>query len=119
MSVLAVTFWLLNVVFDTAGHIAFKHAAILPHDTEIERWRLMLRSRSMWLGIACFVCEFIAWLSLISLVPLSQAVLVGSINIVVVMLIGKLMFGERLDRLRVAGMTLVSLGVALAGAGAV
>lgn len=78
----------------------------------------MLASRIMWIGIGCFVFEFIAWLSLISLVPLSQAVLIGSINIVAVMFAGRLLFDERLDRLRIAGMTLISLGVALAGGGA-
>ena len=118
MSSLAIFFWLTNVGFDTAGHIAFKRAAILPHETERERWQAMLASRTMWLGIVCFVFEFVAWLSLISLVPLSQAVLIGSINIVVVMLAGKLLFDERLDRMRLVGMTLVSLGVALAGGGA-
>jgi drug/metabolite transporter (DMT)-like permease len=119
MPSLAIFFWLINIVFDTAGHLAFKHAAIMPHESEMGRWRAMLTSRAMWLGIACFVFEFVAWLSLISLVPLSQAVLIGSINIVVVMLAGKLLFDERLDRMRVIGMTLVSLGVALAGGGAV
>ena len=41
--------------------------------------------------------------------------LIGSINIVVVMLAGRLLFQERLDRLRVAGMSLIAIGVALAG----
>jgi len=118
MPSLAISFWLINIVFDTAGHIAFKHAAIIPHESELGRWRAMLASPVMWLGIVCFAFEFAAWLSLISLVPLSQAVLVGSINIVVVMLAGKILFDERLDRMRVIGMTLVSLGVALAGGGA-
>jgi len=118
MPSLAIFFWLTNVVFDTAGHLAFKRAAIVPHDSELGRWRTMLTSRAIWLGIVCFVFEFVAWLSLISLVPLSQAVLIGSINIVVVMLAGRFLFDERLDRMRVIGMTLVSLGVALAGGGA-
>lgn len=118
MPSLALFFWAINIVFDTAGHLAFKRAAIVPHDTELGRWRAMLASRAIWVGILCFAFEFVAWLSLISLVPLSQAVLIGSINIVVVMLAGRILFGERLDRMRIVGMSLVSLGVALAGGGA-
>ena len=75
----------------------------------------MLSLPVMWLGLGCFVFEFFAWLALLSLIPLSLAVLIGSINIVVVMLAGKLMFHERLDRMRVAGMWLISMGVAMAG----
>ena len=78
----------------------------------------MLSRPVLWLGIACFVFEFLAWLALLSLVPLSYAMLIGSINVVVLMLAGKWLFHERLDKMRVAGMWLIALGVALAGAGA-
>lgn len=115
MSNLAILFWLLNIILDTAGHLAFKSAAIAEHETEWQRWKLMLSSFPLWLGISCFCLEFVVWLALLSIVPLSMGMLVGSINIVVVMLAGKLLFGERLDRLRVIGMSLVTLGVALAG----
>lgn len=75
----------------------------------------MLSAPLFWTGIACFCVEFVAWYALLSLIPLSLAVLIGSINIVVVMLGGKILFRERLDGLRVTGMCLISLGVALAG----
>ena len=75
----------------------------------------MLTSLPMWIGLTCFVFEFLVWLALLSLVPLSLGMLVGSINVVVVMLAGKILFNERLDRMRVAGMWLITIGVALAG----
>jgi drug/metabolite transporter (DMT)-like permease len=109
---------LLNIVLDTTGHLAFKTAAIAEHATAWQRWKVMLRSPPLWLGVGCFCIEFLAWLALLSLVPLSLAMLIGSINIVVVMMAGKLLFGERLDRMRVIGMCLITLGVALSGGGA-
>jgi len=115
LSDLAIFLWVLNVVLDTAGHLSFKHAAITEHETELQRWKKMLASVPFWIGIACFCSEFVAWYALISLVPLSLAVLLGSINIVAVMLAGKLLFRERLDRMRVTGMWLITIGVALAG----
>ena len=105
---LAVFLWIANILLDTAGHLAFKSAAT-------GDWKSMLRSPRLWGGIACFCLEFVAWLALLSLIPLSQAVLIGSINIVVVMIAGRMMFHERLDAIRLAGMTLIALGVALAG----
>lgn len=115
LSQLAIFFWLLNITLDTAGHLALKSAAIAEHETEWGRWKSMLSSLPLWIGISCFGLEFLVWLALLSLVPLSLAMLIGSINIVVVMLAGKLLFHERLDRMRVAGMWFISLGVALAG----
>ena len=105
---LAVVLWIANILLDTAGHLAFKSAAT-------GDWKSMLRSPRLWGGIACFCLEFVAWLALLSLIPLSQAVLIGSINIVVVMIAGRMMFYERLDAARLAGMSLIALGVALAG----
>ena len=105
---LAVVLWIANILLDTAGHLAFKSAAT-------GDWKSMLRSPRLWGGIACFCLEFVAWLALLSLIPLSQAVLIGSINIVVVMIAGRALFHERLDAARLAGMSLIALGVALAG----
>jgi len=115
MSPLALFFWLSNILLDTVGHLAFKSAAVTEHELELQRWKNMLSSPLLWIGIACFGLEFAVWFSLLSLVPLSLAILIGSINIVAVMLAGRLLFHERLDRMRVAGMTLIAIGVALAG----
>ena len=105
---LAVVLWIANILLDTAGHLAFKSAAT-------GDWKSMLRSPRLWGGIACFCLEFVAWLALLSLIPLSQAVLIGSINIVVVMIAGRIIFGERLDPTRLAAMSLIAAGVAMAG----
>ena len=59
--------------------------------------------------------EFVLWLAFISLVPLSDGVLLGSISIVVVMLLGRVFFRRRLTPLRVLGILLVSLGVGIVG----
>ncbi len=61
--------------------------------------------------------EFLAWAAFLSLVPLSRGVLLGSVNILALMLAGRLFFGERLTPLRVAGMGLIGLGVAVVGVG--
>jgi drug/metabolite transporter (DMT)-like permease len=111
----ALFFWLLNIMLDTVGHLAFKKAAIAEHETEWGRWKTMIGSLPLWIGIGCFSLEFLVWLALLSIIPLSLAMLIGSMNVVVVMLAGKLFFNERLDRMRIAGIVFISIGVALAG----
>ncbi len=116
MSTLALCIWLASVFLDTAGRVAFKSAALTGNvDGEWQRWKRMLRTPALWMGIACFCLEFIVWLALLSLIPLSQAILIGSINIVAVALAGRVFFRERLDTIRVAGFLLITIGVALAG----
>jgi len=115
MSSLAVFIWIVNVVCDTMGHIALKSAAILDHETELGRWKAMLSSVPLWIGVVCFCLEFVVWLAFLSVLSLSQGVLLGAINMVAIVIAGKLIFKERLDRMRVIGVGLISLGVALVG----
>ncbi len=115
MTRLAVILWIANIVLDTTGHLAFKSVAVTEDDAALGRWKKMRSTPRLWAGMGCFAAEFVLWLALMSLIPLSQAVLIGSINIVVVMIAGRVFFHERLDKMRVAGMTLIAVGVALAG----
>jgi drug/metabolite transporter (DMT)-like permease len=113
------TIWVLNLVLDSGGHFAFKLAAIEP-DTDtafLAHWRHMLARPWLWLGVICFIGEFVAWLAFLSLVPLAQGVLLGTTSIVVVMLGGRIMFHERFSRLRIAGILLIVAGVAIVGVG--
>jgi drug/metabolite transporter (DMT)-like permease len=114
ISSLVVVLWVLNVVLDTGGQLAFKAAANATGDG-LARWLHMARRPWLWLGIGSYVIEFLIWIAFLSLLPLSEAILLGSINIVAVMVAGRLLFGEKLTRLRVAGILLVTLGVAIVG----
>ncbi|WP_350016893.1 EamA family transporter [Rhodanobacter sp. IGA1.0] len=117
-STLVVGLWLLNIVLDTTGQLAFKAAA---GDSDagdgLARWKHMAARPWLWLGIGCYAVEFLVWIAFLSLIPLSEGVLLGSINIVAIMLAGRLLFGEKLTRLRVIGIALVTLGVAIVGLG--
>ena len=117
LSPLVITLWVLNVLVDSGGQLAFKAAASQP-PLELDgmaRWRFMLKRPWLWIGVACYVAEFIFWLAFRSLVPLSDGVLLGSINIVAIMIAGRFLFNEKLAPMRVAGIILVSIGVAIVG----
>ncbi|MCY1197744.1 4-amino-4-deoxy-L-arabinose-phosphoundecaprenol flippase subunit ArnE [compost metagenome] len=108
--------WVLNVLVDSGGQLAFKAAASTPKSTDgLARWVWMARRPWLWIGLSCYVAEFVLWLAFLSLVPLSQGVLLGSINIVAIMVAGRFIFAERLSRVQVAGILLISIGVAIVG----
>ena len=116
LSPLVIALWVINVLVDSGGQLAFKAAASTPGELGgMARWRYMLARPWLWAGVACYVAEFLVWLAFLSLVPLSDGVLLGSINIVAIMIAGRILFKEKLAPLRVAGIALVSIGVAIVG----
>jgi drug/metabolite transporter (DMT)-like permease len=110
--------WLLTVLIDTGGQLAFKAAAGDPGAGDgLVRWKHMASRPWLWIGVGCYAIEFLVWIAFLSLIPLSEGVLLGSINSVAIMLAGRFLFGEKLTRLRVAGILLVTLGVVIVGVG--
>jgi drug/metabolite transporter (DMT)-like permease len=71
----------------------------------------------MWLGILAYTVEFLLWIAFLSLVDLSEGVLLGSINIVAIMVAGRFLFREKQTPMRVGGILLVTAGVAIVGLG--
>jgi drug/metabolite transporter (DMT)-like permease len=118
MNGLAFALWFANLLLDTGGQLSFKAAASDERAGDgVARWKYMLGRRWIWAGMACYVVEFVVWIAFLSLVPLSQGVLLGSINIVAIMIAGRFLFRERLSPMRVTGILLVAVGVAIVGAG--
>ena len=116
ISPLVALLWLLNVVLDTGGQLAFKAAAGDDKAGDgLARWKYMASRPWLWIGIGSYVFEFLVWIAFLSLIPLSEGVLLGSINIVAIMIAGRFLFNEKLAPMRVAGIILVSIGVAIVG----
>ncbi|MFM2435416.1 MAG: hypothetical protein RL063_1397, partial [Pseudomonadota bacterium] len=67
------------------------------------------------IGIVCFGLEFVLWLILLSILPLSIGVLLSAFNTVAIMIAGRIIFKEMLDPLRLVGIGLITIGVMLVG----
>jgi drug/metabolite transporter (DMT)-like permease len=118
MTSTAAALWLINLALDTAGQMVFKAAAVdSAAATGWSRWRAVARDRRIWLGVACYCVEFVTWLAFLTLVPLSVAVLLASVNVVTVMIGGRLIFHETGGSLRTAGVLMAAAGVAIVGLG--
>lgn len=118
MTALATLLWGLEFVFSTAEHLAFKAAATAATGEHgLARWIAMAKNVWIWVGVTVFVAQVLSWLAFLSLVPLSLAVLVGSVDILAVSIGGRIFFGEALTPRRVLSAVLITVGVALAGWG--
>lgn len=127
MSLFAIILWLFNVTVDTLGQLTFKFAAV-DADKKINNensnnannfayWKKLLLRPYIWIGVSFYIAEFVVWLCFLSQVELSVGVMLGSINIVILMLLGRIFFAEVLSFWRVLGILLISIGVAVVGFG--
>ncbi len=118
MTALATILWVLNLVCVTVGHLSLKAAATgAPGEYGMARWTAMLKHVWVWIGVTAFAAEFVLWLAFLSLVPLSLAVLVGSIDTLAVSIGGRVFFGEALTFRRTFSTALIATGVVLVGWG--
>lgn len=118
MTPLATLLWIANVALDTCGQLSFKVAAVKETEEDgLARWKSMLSDFWIWLGIGSYAIEFFLWLAFLTIVPLSQATLMGCVNILAVMIAGRVFFGEALTTKRVVATLLITVGVALVGWG--
>ncbi|MFZ4834037.1 EamA family transporter [Rouxiella sp. Mn2063] len=116
MSQLTLILWVLNILTDTAGQLAFKAAAQNGVGySGLAQWRQMMCHPWLWIGMGSYVLEFVVWLAFLSLVPLSLGMMLGSINIVVIMIGGRLFFKEVLSPWSLLGIVLIACGVAVVG----
>src|SRR6266481_4719140 len=105
MTTLATILWGLNLLCVTVGHLSLKAAAtVAPGSRILDRWTAMLKDVWVWIGVA-------------AIVPLSLAVLVGSIDTLAVSIGGRIIFGEALTLRRSFSIILIAMGVALVGWG--
>jgi drug/metabolite transporter (DMT)-like permease len=119
MTPVATIVWFLNMLFDSLGQLSFKAAATEgDHGNFFEHWRSLLSNKWLWLGLLSYAVDIIVWLAFLSMVPLSMAILVGSLTVFCVMIGGRIFFAEKITRRRIVAVSMVAFGVALVGWGA-
>jgi drug/metabolite transporter (DMT)-like permease len=116
MSALATLLLAILLVSTAAGQLLFKVASLRVHRAkQSARWWSLAREPGVWIGILIYACDFVIWLAFLSMVPLWQAVMVANFDIVLVMLCGRLFFGELLTGPRFIGVSLITIGVIMVG----
>lgn len=113
--------WLLLLavlLLDTGSHLLLKSASMRAAAVAERPFVLaLLAEPMMWIAAATFVVLFFAWLGFLSIVPLSQGVMAGSITIAGVMIGGRMFFNEAITPARAGAAALIALGVLLVGMG--
>ncbi|WNW11006.1 transporter [Pseudomonas sp. DTU_2021_1001937_2_SI_NGA_ILE_001] len=108
----------LSIGLDVAGQIAFKLG--LDRLPEMDGgfrlagfWWQLLGAPLLWAGILAYALEFLVWLAVLSLAPLSLAFPAASLAYCGVVLAGRLVLGEAVSRRRWLGTLIITGGVML------
>jgi|KBSSwiStaDraftv2_1062776.scaffolds.fasta_scaffold404559_2 undecaprenyl phosphate-alpha-L-ara4N flippase subunit ArnE len=108
--------YVLTVAFTCVGQIMQKLAA--------RRWQLqgggavvLLMQSTFWVAVVCLVSAAGCWLMLLQRWQVGRAYALLSVNYIVMMILARLLFHERLHARHWIGSALIVAGVALMSAG--
>ena len=118
MSPLALVLLAVVLIGNTAGQLMFKAASIRAAGEGMrDHVHALVRQPLLWAGIAIYVFEFFMWLAFLALVPLWQGVMIACIDILLVMVGGRVFFGEHITPPRIVAISLIAVGVLMVGLG--
>lgn len=107
-----------SVITEGLGHVAFKRAADFGHNspTAIAVLRTALKQYK-WVGsgVACFVAEGLCWSFALKTLDVSLAYPIGSLELVVIMVLSRVILKEQVGLRRWVGITLIIGGTILVG----
>ncbi len=114
MKPLALLLALFCVLLSSAAQIAMKRGMAAPAGTDVGATYLhALASPLVWLGLALYGASAVLWLWVLSRLDVSVAYPLVSLGFVLTLALGVLWLGEPFSWLRVAGCTLIVVGVSL------
>jgi len=111
--------FLLLMVLDTMGQTGFKLAADEAGAATLDWQWLSALSRVPWLYVAvgAYIGAFFVWMTLLEHAPIGVAFAASHVDIVSVLVVSVVFFGESLSSTQVIGGCLVLAGLAVLGWG--
>ena len=109
--------WVAFIALNTATQLAFKRASGTLDSVEMgaQFVEMAVGQSAVWVAIAGYVAVFLVWIRILQASPLSRAFLMSALVYIPVTLGAWAIFGEAVGAVRIAGIVLIVLGVALLG----
>jgi drug/metabolite transporter (DMT)-like permease len=106
-----------SVVLSGGGQLLLKHGTMsAPTGADplsVRLWLAFGTNPAVLLGLGAWAVSTMLWLVVLSRTDLSFAYVLGSINYIVIPLISRFLFNERIGDLRLVGMGVIFVGVVL------
>lgn len=109
---------LVSVAASGAGQLLLRHGAMAAAgDLDGRAYLALLLSPPVLAGLAAWALSTALWLLVLTRAELSFVYLLGSLNYIAVPLLSRWLFNERVGTTQLAGMLVITCGVALTLAG--
>lgn len=105
--------FLILVAFDTFAQICFKltaNHAMPPEATTEWLWRLM-STPWVYCAIACYIGAFLTWMTLLEHAPIGPAFAASHLEVISVMALSVVLFGEKVGAPQLVGSALIIAGI--------
>lgn len=109
--------WCMLLAIDALGQIAMKMAGNQVGAFELDRASIhaALSAPWLWLALACYLGQFVVWMSILEKSALSSAFPTSAIAFVVVMFASWAVFGDPMGWEKILGSAIIVAGILLLG----
>ncbi len=105
--------FLILVAFDTFAQVCFKLTAnaAMPPETDIAWLVRVVSSPWVYCAIACYIGAFFTWMTLLEHAPIGPAFAASHLEVISVMALSVVIFGEHVGAPQLIGCALIIAGI--------
>lgn len=105
--------FLVLVCFDTFAQVCFKLTAnhAFPPEADVAWLVRVLSSPWVYCAIACYIGAFVTWMTLLEHAPIGPAFAASHLEVISVMALSVVLFGERIGLPQLVGAGLIIAGI--------
>lgn len=109
--------WAILLAIETLGQIALKTAGNHIGAFELDRASVLaaLSTPWLWLGLACYLGQFVVWMTILEKSALSAAFPTSAIAFVAIMIASWAVFGDAMGWEKILGSAIIVAGILLLG----
>jgi multidrug transporter EmrE-like cation transporter len=109
--------WALLITVETLGQVSLKFAGTRVGAFELSRHSILLALSTpwLWLGLACYLGQFVIWMRILEKSALSRAFPTSAIAFVAIMLASWAVFSDPMGWEKILGSAIIVAGILLLG----
>lgn len=109
--------WTILLAIETLGQVSLKTAGIQTGVFELDRPSIFAAMSTpwLWVGLACYLGQFVVWMTILEKSTLSVAFSTSAIVFVAIMIASWAVFGDTMGWEKILGSAIIVAGILLLG----
>ncbi|MGH8113739.1 MAG: hypothetical protein ACREPS_01600 [Rhodanobacteraceae bacterium] len=111
--------WALLLAIETLGQVSLKTAGMRIGVFELERSSILaaISTPWLWVGLACYLGQFVVWMTILEKSTLSAAFPTSAIVFIAIMIASWAVFGDQMGWEKILGSAIIVAGILMLGGG--